>query len=209
MDQLGGIRIGVAVDRATSAEQARFGFHTVPAARRSRHRFACAAAVLALLGVGVLVTSMSDRNGPGPVFGLFGFAVALSVMASSRYRAWAVTRQMFKDLPAEYDAVCRFDESGYDNRGAGRSLHVEWSTLTSVVEGDRFLALGLGHTQFVSVPIERLTEVERATIRRWAQAAPGGPRWEVRRSGLREHSRLRVSPPPAGAGDEKSVATVD
>src|SRR5690606_21590818 len=114
-----------------------------------------------------------------------------------------------KDLPDGHTAVCRFDESGYSASGAGRSAHFDWSVITAVAEGDSFMALGIGRTHLEAVAIDQLTDAERTTIRRWAEAAPGVPRWDVRRS-AGASPRRRVSPfPSVDPVDQAPVATTD
>ena len=71
------------------------------------------------------------------------------------------------------------------------------------------MALEVGRNVLVTASIEQLTDAERTTIRRWAEAAPNGPRWDVRRS-AGDSPRLRVSPfPSSDLVDQTSIATTD
>lgn len=213
MNQLGGIRFTARVDRASRTAGYRFGFRTLPAARRSRRRCAVFAIVFVLLAVVSVVGSLSAGRTIGDaiegVVGFGIFVVAGCLGASSRMRAWSCSRQVSKDLPDEHTVVCRFDEAGYATSGVGRSTGFDWSVVTAVAEGDSFMALGVGRTQLEAVPIEQLTDAERSTIRRWAEAAPVGPRWDVRRS-AGDSPRLRVSPfPSSDLVDQTPIATTD
>ncbi|HEX5946653.1 MAG TPA: hypothetical protein VFY82_10270 [Acidimicrobiales bacterium] len=213
MNQLGGLRLAVRVDRASCIEGWQFGYRTLPTARRSRHRFAALAILFGGFAVVGVVRSSSAGKPLRDVIAsgalTLGFAAVYALCASSRFRAWASARKILRDRPGPHIVVRHFDSTGYGDAGGGRSSHVDWSAVTVVVEGDRFMALGLGRTDSVSVPIEQLSDPERATIRRWAEAAPGGPRWELRRS-ARRFPRLQISPDPGpGAADQAPIATTD
>ena len=213
MNQLGGIRFTACVDRASRTAGYRFGFRTLPAARRSRRRCAVFEIVFVLLSVASVVGSLSAGKTIGDAMdGVVGFGIfvlAGCVGASSRFRAWSGSRQVSKDLLDEHTVMCRFDESGYATSGAGRSTGFDWSVITAVAEGDSFMALEVGRNVLVTASIEQLTDAERTTIRRWAEAAPNGPRWDVRRS-AGDSPRLRVSPfPSSDLVDQTSIATTD
>jgi hypothetical protein len=213
MDQLGaGIRFTARVDRRLCIEGTRFAVRRLPALRRTGRGTLAVVAVVLALAVLTTQRGLADGDELGEVLGatapLWIGAVSGAVLGSGRFRARVLAAQTLADLPDERDVAYRFDAEGYEARGDGMATRFDWPIVSAVAEGDRFIAIGAGR-RFMVCPAERLSDAERAAIRRWAEAAPGERTWDVWR-GSRRSDRLHVSPsPPAAAGDRPPIATVD
>jgi hypothetical protein len=200
MDQLGAaIRFTAAVDRRLVIEGTRFALRTLPAQRRVAWTSAVFAGLVATLAALATQQGLDDGKPLGSAMSavapLWIGAVAAIVLRSSRVRARLLASQV-RDSPEAADVAYRFDADGYEARDAGTATRLEWPIVTAAGEGDRFIALGAGRRRFMVCPAERLSEAERATIRRWAEAAPGDRTWQVRRP-ARANARLRVTTSPS------------
>jgi hypothetical protein len=199
MDQLGGgIRFAVTVDRKLCVDGTRFAVRTLPAMRRQAWTFVGGAVLAMALAVLTVRGSLDDGESLGPALAgaapLWVICVLLALLGSSPLRARLLASQTLRDTRGPTDVTYRFDADGYEARGPGMTTRLEWSIVTAVAEGDRFVALQAG-LRFMVCPAERLTDTERGTIRRWAEEAPGERTWAHRRS-QRDTTRLRVAPSP-------------
>jgi len=167
-----------------------------PGRRRGR-----AVARVTLVAIVAFVVA-SERWGdgvPGALLLILGLVAAYAALRTTdRGWAWAAARRWARTSPPGPWQI-RVDPSGIECAVADQSLAHGWSKVTRVVEGDAAIVFVMGATRrrvpFVSVPGEQLSAADRASIRRWAETAPGDRPWTTI-PGPHPSRRLRVSSTP-------------
>jgi hypothetical protein len=200
MDQLGGgIRFTATVDRRHNLDGARFAVRVLSAPPRARRSNLVTIVVVVALGALLVASARSEGDTLGSALArpapFWVVAAVVALVGNRRTQARVLAGQTMKGMPPSVGVTFRFDADGVESRGGGIGSRFDWSAVTTVVEGDRFLAVEALSSRMMTAPTDHLSEVERATIRRWAEAASRERAWEVRRS-RRGGSRLRVTPSP-------------
>jgi hypothetical protein len=200
MDQLGGgIRFTATVDRRLNLDGARFAVRVPSAPGRARRSNLVTIVVVVALGALLVASARSEGDTLGSALArtapFWVVAALVALVGNRRTQARVLAGQTMKGMPPSVGVTFRFDPDGVESRGGGIGSRFDWTAVTTVVEGDRFLAVEALSSRMMTAPTDHLSEVERVTIRRWAEAASGERTWEVRRS-PRGNSRLRVTPSP-------------
>lgn len=118
--------------------------------------------------------------------------------ASDRAFAWRLARSATRGQPGGPWRI-RVDSRGISSAAPSMSSSCEWSAVTQLVEGDAamvfVLPAGRWAISVTGLAGVDLSSEERASIRRWAEAAPGERTWITLRRD-KASPRLRVEGAP-------------
>jgi hypothetical protein len=197
VDKLGAVRVNAADPSGRQMWEIHRLVARVHPGRR-RGRVMAWVALVAIVG-SVVVGDRRDDGMPGALLLILGLVAGYAALRTTdRGWAWAAARRWTRTWPPGPWQI-RVDPAGIECAIADQSYSHGWSQVTEVVEGDAAIVFVTGATRrgvrFVSVPGEQLSSTDRASIRRWAETAPGDRPWTTI-PGPRPPRRLRVSSTP-------------
>jgi hypothetical protein len=159
MDQLGGgIRFTATVDRRLNLDGARFAVRVPSAPGRARRSNLVTIVVVVALGALLVASARSEGDTLGSALArtapFWVVAALVALVGNRRTQARVLAGQTMKGMPPSVGVTFRFDPDGVESRGGGIGSRFDWTAVTTVVEGDRFLAVEALSSRMMTAPTD-------------------------------------------------------